>query len=89
LPGDYNFDGRFDQSDHSEWRKAFGTTSPYADGNRDGIVDAGDYIEWRAALSHAGSAANSTSVPEPAVCPLLIAVMFIFAFRKHRRLSCD
>jgi hypothetical protein len=88
LPGDYNLDAQFDNDDHFEWRKAFGTTFPYADGNRDGIVDAGDYVEWRAALSRAASSANLTAVPEPAICPFIFALVFFFAFQR-RRLSCD
>lgn len=48
IAGDYNFDGRVDDSDWTVWAGAYGSTSSLdADGNADGVVNAVDYVIWR------------------------------------------
>ena len=59
LPGDFNRDGRVDESDYQVWKAHFGsTTLAQADANNDGIVDSADYTVWRNNL-------GSTSPPPP------------------------
>ncbi len=66
LAGDYNRNGKIDQNDYIEWRKAFGHSEPpflYADGNHDGIVDGADYTVWRKAMGR--SSPLAATIPEP------------------------
>src|SRR5262249_12610950 len=76
--GDYNVDGALDQSDYTEWGRAYGCSSQScgpADGNHDGVVDGGDYVLWRhAAASAGGGLGTSESVPEPSGLMLSLLV---------------
>ncbi len=85
LRGDYNFDGRVDNSDYGVWAQQYGAATPQpvtvgeADGNRDGVIDAADYTVWRDA-----QAVNAAvTVPEPAGGAM--AVWAGLAFGRGRR----
>jgi hypothetical protein len=82
VPGDYNWDGRIDLADYSEWTAMYGRgNDPPADGNNDGVVDAADYTIWRDAF--AGGIANSgESVPEPSSA--VIAIFFLAVVQTRR-----
>ena len=87
--GDYNFDGKVDSSDYTEWRKAFGGTSAsslYADGNGDGVVDSCDYILWRD--RQVGVNAVSTNVPEAGPTALAAIALLTLAVYRRERFSC-
>jgi serpin B len=59
--GDFNNDGKVDESDYAVWRAAFGQigSAISADGNDDGVVDSADYTIWR---DHLG---RSIAAPSP------------------------
>jgi hypothetical protein len=61
--GDYNGNGRIDQSDYNVWKASFGsTTNLAADGNHNGAVDIGDYLVWRSHLGQAVSGGGAESL---------------------------
>lgn len=85
--GDYNFDGKVDNSDYNVFKANFGsTTAAEADGNGDGKIDAADYVIWRSTfgqMSGPGSGA-AAAVPEPrSVVLLLISVAILMIWRRQ------
>jgi len=84
LQGDFNHDGLVDSRDYLVWRGSLGQTGPNlaADGDGDYQVDDDDYQVWRAhfgqTVSGSGSGSGlgeTTAVPEPRSCWLLLAAM--------------
>jgi hypothetical protein len=81
LLGDYDRDGRVDESDFALWKNEFGSiTSLDADGNGNGVIDAGDYTIWRDNFG-AGTGTGALAVPEPAgvvvICSALLGILAI------------
>ena len=82
--GDYNFDGKVDALDYSEWRNAFGETGnryKYADGNRDGVIDGADYVVWR---NTPVSALGLASIPEPGGPTHFVSWIFLLVWSGKR-----
>jgi hypothetical protein len=90
-PGDYNKDKVVDASDYVAWKTALGQIGAglAADGDWSGRVDEGDYDVWRANFGRTAPAAvlfgDSTSVPEPATCLLLVMGAAISMRGRRRR----
>lgn len=95
IPGDYNRDGRVNNTDYAVWRAAIGTTgaSLAADGNGNGVVDAADYVIWRkynGTSLGSGAGADASAIPEVASILYLVPVLGLAAFhspfvRRRRR----
>lgn len=84
--GDYNADGKVDDSDDDVWKADFGSTSKLdADGNDDTFVDAADYVIWRDNLGNTvGEEIGGPVVPEPAPPCLMCAMAVAAAFGRRR-----
>jgi hypothetical protein len=76
IPGDYNRDGRVNNTDYGVWRGAFGTSGATlaADGNGNGVVDAADYVIWR---KYNGTSLGSGSGSETATIPEVATLMYL------------
>jgi len=76
LAGDYNFDGRVDAADYTQWRDALGQNGAAlaADGDGNGQVDANDHGVWKSHFGEtiAGGAGGLAAVPEPASAAMLL-----------------
>jgi hypothetical protein len=79
LEGDFNADGQVDSADYVAWRNGLGAA-----------YQPGDYDKWRrnfgtgsAAAAASNSAVLLTSVPEPALFPLLIPLGAIGLIRRY------
>lgn len=88
--GDYDGNGSIGAGDYARWRASFGrrvARGNGADGDANGLVDARDYVLWRKAAGiSAGSALESSAVPEPATLVLAV-VGFVagLAIRSRRK----
>lgn len=87
IAGDYNADGKVDDSDDDVWKADFGSTSKLdADGNDDTFVDAADYVIWRDNLGNTvGEEIGGPVVPEPALPCLMCAMAVAAAFGRRRQ----
>lgn len=75
---DWNHDGVVDASDYAVWNAGYAAianaTHTDGDGNNDADVDGGDLLTWQRHYGNGVTAvANSTAVPEPSSCTLLLA----------------
>jgi hypothetical protein len=92
--GDYNYDGKVNTDDYTEWRRCYGSSDvscmAAADGNHDGVVDAGDYIilEHAEAMSGQSALSQISSVPEPACMVLAFFACFGLTGVRRRRSLC-
>jgi hypothetical protein len=86
VSGDYNLNGMVDAADYAVWRNEIdGGGAGRADGNQDGNVDAADYDIWKSNFGQvaAGSALNTSAIPEPAtILSLLLGVLPIMIGRR-------
>lgn len=82
--GDYNYDGKYDDSDYIEWRKLFGGSQPpWADNN--GAVDLSDYLPWRKAQSASASGATfANTIPEPTSLLLFVVGLSLIVTGQRR-----
>jgi glucose/arabinose dehydrogenase len=94
IPGDYNLDGRVNETDYALWRSAVGTSGANlaADGNGNGVVDAADYVIWRKynGTSVGSGAGDFAAIPEAKSAVIFGQASFVFvcsAFR-WRRCRC-
>ncbi|BBO30989.1 dockerin type I domain-containing protein [Lacipirellula parvula] len=87
LAADFNEDGFVDGADLTTWKTSFGlasgATKATGDANLDGAVDGADYLTWQRQFNAAGSAAVSSTVPEPAAGVMLVAG-FALLFQRRR-----
>jgi hypothetical protein len=93
VPGDYNNDGIVDAADYTVWRDHLGTNFSLPNevtGVTPGMVTQEDYTAWRSRYgntSGAGSAANSSAVPEPSGFGLTLAALTSFLVAIFRPLT--
>jgi hypothetical protein len=88
VPGDYNNNGVVDAADYVVWRKH--PASLTHEGASPGVVDAADYNFWRehfGSTSGSGSSLNTTAVPEPATCGLMLTTLSALAMISRKRKS--
>jgi hypothetical protein len=76
--GDATLDGVVDGHDFQQWnRNVFSLLPSWCGGDftADGAIDGQDFSVWNE--SRSGMARNTSSVPEPAVLSLIVAVLFV------------
>lgn len=86
ILGDYDGNGLVEAADYTLWANSYGALGGPADGNEDGVVDAADYTLWRDAFA-ASSLATATAVPEPAMLPMLISILFVITLSNNSRVA--
>ena len=92
--GDFNRDGKVDQSDYVLWKNTYGSTITLAaDSNGNQVVDAADYTIWRNNLSAAGNSAarpsddQTSSIPEPTAAWQIAVACLIGYSARHKPAS--
>lgn len=89
LPGDYNNDHVVDAADYSIWRDNLGSATNLPNDLIGGEIGVAHYNQWKDNFG-AGSTGtgNATSVPEPGMVAILVAVFLLVGIRSARlRLS--
>lgn len=84
ISGDYNLDGIVDTADYIVWRNSQNLAGGAlaADGNHNNLIDAGDVTVWRANFGRTAASsalAESSAIPEPTTCLLLLAMTLCVA----------